>query len=65
MEDRWLRRGDPVRCVPQPACHMIEDDGLPFDIGEMTLRRVEYEDAADIFEIYSNPDVARLFYGYP
>jgi len=44
---------------------MIEDDGLPFDVGEMTLRRVDYEDRADLLEIYSNPDVARYQFFEP
>lgn len=38
---------------------MRKDDGLPVDVDELTLRRVQYADGADLLEIYSDPDVAR------
>ena len=44
---------------------MSEDDGLPMVVDELTLRRVEYGDGADLFEIYSNPDVARYQFFEP
>ncbi len=44
---------------PREAKHVDENEGLPIDVDELTLRRVEYDDRADLFEIYSNPEVAR------
>jgi len=44
---------------------MNDSDGLPIDVDELSLRRIEYEDRADLFEIYSNPDVARYQFFEP
>ncbi len=38
---------------------MTEADGLPINVDELTLRRVEVDDSADLFELYSNPDNAK------
>jgi RimJ/RimL family protein N-acetyltransferase len=44
---------------------MTEDDDLPIRVDQLTLRRVEYRDAADLFEIYSDPEVARYQFFQP
>jgi len=38
---------------------MSDNDGLPIELDELTLRRVEQTDSEDLLEIYSDPDVAR------
>lgn len=48
-----------------PTPHMSDDDGLPIEVDELLLRRVEYSDATDLFEIYSNPEVARYQFFEP
>jgi RimJ/RimL family protein N-acetyltransferase len=44
---------------------MCEDDGLPIDVDELTLRRVEFGDRGDLFEMYSNPLIARYQFFEP
>ncbi|MBD3673028.1 MAG: GNAT family N-acetyltransferase [Planctomycetaceae bacterium] len=44
---------------------MTNDDGLPIEVDDLMLRRLEYSDATDLFEIYSNPDVARYQFFTP
>ena len=44
---------------------MNESDGLPIDLDKLTLRRVEYNDRTDLYEIYSNPEVARFNFFEP
>jgi len=59
------RLGSAGRPEPHPTPHMSEDDGLPIDVDELTLRRVKYTDGADLFEIYSNPEVAHYQFFEP
>jgi RimJ/RimL family protein N-acetyltransferase len=44
---------------PPPASGPIISEGLPIVVDELTLRRVTYDDCADLFEIYSNQDIVR------
>ena len=38
---------------------MSDADGLPIDVEELRLRRVDYEDLADLHEIYADPEVCQ------
>jgi RimJ/RimL family protein N-acetyltransferase len=38
---------------------------LPIELDELILRRVEYDDEADLFEYYGDPEVARFQFWIP
>ena len=38
---------------------MPESNGLPIELDNLSIRRVEYRDASDLLEIYSNPNAAK------